>query len=151
MGPVEVIEMTDSSSTADGGCLCGAVRYCVTGPLRDVVNCHCGMCQRLHGGFGPHSKAAKSDLEILSDEGLAWYQSSDVARRGFCAQCGSSLFWDAFDQDTIGILAGTLDQPTGLSTLGHIFVASKADFVTITDDLPQFDESSNGRLEGDYR
>lgn len=134
-----------------GGCLCGAVRYQVTEPLRDVVNCHCSMCRRQHGGFGPHSKAPKSHITITNHTGLAWYQASGVARRGFCRLCGSGLFWEPFDQDATGILAGTLDAPTGLKTIGHIFVAEKSDFYEISDELPQFPGSSDGVLEGDYQ
>ena len=135
---------------ATGGCLCGAVRYEVAGPLRDVVNCHCAMCRRLHGGFGPHSKARKRDLRITNAQGLAWYRSSDIARRGFCRLCGSGLFWEPFAQDATGILAGTLDPPTGLRTLGHIFVGAKADFYEIGDGLPRFDGSSEGAFPDDF-
>ena len=134
-----------------GGCLCGAVRYEVRGPLRDVINCHCSMCQRLHGGFGPHSKAAKVNITITNDAGLAWYKTSAVARRGFCRECGSGLFWEPFDQDATGIIAGSLDVPTGLKTIGHIFVGEKSDFYQITDAEPQFQGSSAGKLAGDYK
>lgn len=143
--------MTDSRKTITGGCLCGAVRYEVRGLLRNVVNCHCSMCQRLHGGFGPHSKARKADITVTNDAGLAWYQTSEVARRGFCRVCGSSLFWEPFDLDATGILAGSLDGPTGLKTIGHIFVGEKADYYEISDGLPQFEGSSNGELVGDYK
>ena len=143
--------MSDAQKITTGGCLCGAVRYEITGPLRDVVNCHCEMCQKQHGGFGPHSKARKENIRITKSDGLAWYQTSDVARRGFCNQCGSGLFWEPLKQDGTGIIASTLDGPTGLKTIGHIFVSEKSDFYDITDDLPQFDESSDGELVGDYR
>ena len=132
-----------------GGCLCGAVRYEIRGPLRDVINCHCSMCQRLHGAFGAHSKARKANIAILEDKGLAWYATSERARRGFCRQCGSNLFWEPAGQDATGIVAGTLDQPTGLETMGHIFTAEKPDFYDLSDDLPKFDGSSDGALEGD--
>ncbi len=141
--------MTGDEIRHTGGCLCGAVRYQVRGPLRDVVNCHCTMCQRLHGAFGAHSKAKKADIDIVEDGGLAWYATSDLARRGFCLACGSNLFWEPTDQDATGIVAGTLDAPTGLKTIGHIFTAEKLDFYEITDDLPRFDGSSDGALEGD--
>ena len=134
-----------------GGCLCGAVRYQVKGPLRDVVNCHCSMCQKLHGNFGPHTKARKVNITITRSEGLAWYQTSQVARRGFCKNCGSSLFWEPFELDATGIIAGSLDGPTGLKTMGHIFVGEKCDFYDITDDYPQYQESSNGELVNDYK
>ena len=134
-----------------GGCLCGAVRYEIHGVLRDVVNCHCSMCQRLHGNFGPHTKAKKTDIQLTRDEGLTWFKTSEAARRGFCGRCGSNLFWEPFDQSTTGIIAGTLDMPTGLKTIGHIFVAEMSDFYQIEDNLPQFSGSSDGQLPGDYR
>lgn len=143
--------MTDTDKISTGGCLCGAVRYEVHGPLRDVVNCHCEMCQKQHGGFGPHTKARKANITLTKADGLAWYQTSDVARRGFCRNCGSGLFWEPFDQDGTGILAGTLDGDTGLKIIGHIFVDEKPDFYEITDGLPQFNGSSAGELVGDYR
>lgn len=136
---------------SSGGCLCGAVRYEVKGELRDVVNCHCEMCQKLHGGFGPHSKARKVNIKITHSEGLSWYKTSEIARRGFCQICGSGLFWEPFELDATGIIAGTLDQPTGLKTIGHIFVGEKPDFYTITDQEPQFTASSNGQLVNDYK
>ncbi len=143
--------MTDENAISTGGCLCGEVRYQVNGPLRDVVNCHCNMCQRLHGNFGSHSKARKVNITITKSCGLAWYQTSDVARRGFCRNCGSSLFWEPFNLDATGIIAGSLDHPTGLKTMGHIFVGEKSDFYEICDDLPQYISSSNGELVNDYK
>lgn len=143
--------MSSKHSITDGGCLCGAVRYQVQGPLRNVINCHCSMCQRLHGNFGPHSKARKTNITIIKSDGLAWYKTSDVARRGFCRECGSGLFWEPFEQDATGIIAGTLDKPSELKTIGHIFVGEKPDFYQITDDLPQFDGSSGGQLVDDYK
>lgn len=141
--------MTGDETRHAGGCLCGAVRYEVRGPLRDIVNCHCTMCRRLHGAFGAHSKARKADIDIVEDDGLAWYATSERARRGFCRACGSHLFWEPVDQDATGIVAGTLDPPTGLKTLGHIFTAEKPDFYEIADTLPRFDGSSDGAFAGD--
>jgi len=133
-----------------GGCLCGAVKFKIDGPLRDVVNCHCTMCQKLHGGFGGHAKAKKKDITFLSETGLKWYRTSAIAQRGFCEECGSSLFWQPDAQDATGILAGALDCPTNLKTIGHIFTAEKADFYEITDDLPQFEKSSDGGFKDDH-
>lgn len=109
------------------------------------------MCQKLHGNFGPHSKASKANITITKDDGLAWYRTSNVARRGFCRNCGSGLFWEPFALDATGIIAGTLDAPTGLKTMGHIFVAEKSDFYEIVDESPRFEGSSAGQLDGDYK
>ena len=140
----------DKSKISFGGCFCGAVRYEVKGTLRGVVNCHCSQCTKLNGNFGSHSKAPKSKIDITKDEGLHWYKISEVARRGFCRECGSGLFWENTEQDALGIIAGSLDSPTSLKTIGHIFVDDKSDFYEITDDIQQFKGSSGGELEGDY-
>jgi len=143
--------MAEENTVTEGGCLCGKVRYRVKGPLRDVVNCHCTMCQRLHGNFGPHSKARKEDITITKSDGLAWYETSKVARRGFCRDCGSGLFWEPFEQDATGIIAGSLDDPAELKTIGHIFVGEMSNFYEISDELPQFGGSSDGQLADDFK
>ena len=51
--------------------------------------------------------------------------------RGFCSECGASLFWSAQDRVSISVAAGTLDQPTGLHTVAHIFTAERADYYEI--------------------
>jgi hypothetical protein len=139
--------MTETANIHAGGCACGAVRYEVRGSLRGVVNCHCGMCRRLHGAFGAYTKATNADLTVTEDRGLAWYQSSKKARRGFCRECGASLFWQPKGFDTTSISAGSLDQPSGLATIGHIFTAEKSDFYDIRDDLVRYPGSAGGALD----
>jgi hypothetical protein len=117
-----------------GRCLCGAVRFEVDGPLRDVILCHCVECRRWHGHVCAATSVASDALRFVSDAGLRWIDSpaSDAhARRGFCGECGSSLFWDAPDRDTISIAAGTLDQPTGLKTVGQIHTADAGDYYEV--------------------
>ena len=122
---------------ATGGCLCGAVRYEVRGDLRAVAYCHCSQCRRFHGHIGAYTLAASDDFVLNEDRGLKWFPSSEASRRAFCSDCGSSLFWKSEERDGIAIAAGSLDQPTGVDSMDHIFVADKADYYAITDDLPQ--------------
>ena len=68
---------------------------------------------------------------------LAWFQSSERVRRGFCSVCGSTLFWDPIHRGTIAVAMGAFDNPTGTSLRMHIFVAEKGDYYTITDGVPQ--------------
>ena len=142
--------MSSNENTHTGGCLCGSVRYEVHGDLRGIVNCHCTVCQRLYGAFGPHSKAKKAEIRISKDKGLKWYATSARARRGFCGHWGSNLFWEPVSQDATGLVAGRLDQPTHLKTIGQIFTDEKADFVDLSDGVPIFAGSSDGALEGDF-
>ncbi len=127
--------MTDAIHT--GGCLCGAVRYEARGPLSDVTACHCGQCRRQSGHFYATTRVARQNLMLVEDRGLKWYRASPTARRGFCGDCGSTLFWQSDAGDATAILAGSLDAPTGLKLARHIFVADKGDYYEITDGLPQ--------------
>ena len=128
---------------AAGGCLCGAVRYEVVGPLRDVVNCHCGRCRRTHGHVAAYTATQPEHLALVEDRGLAWYRA-DGRDRGFCREGGASLFWRREGQDEVSIAAGTLDAPTGLRTVAHIFVADQGDYYRIEDDLERFPASRRG-------
>ncbi len=118
--------MTQTQHT--GACLCGAVRYRVRGPLRPVINCHCGQCQRWSGHIVAATQAAREQIEIEEAGALRWFESTPGIRRGFCGQCGSSLFWDDSATTGVSIMAGTLDPPTGLETRCDIFVADKSDY-----------------------
>ena len=128
-----------------GRCLCGAVRYEVNGPLRDVLICHCVECRRWHGHISASTAANRDDLVLTQDRGLRWFRSpaSDAgARRGFCVECGSSLFWDAPGRETISIAAGTLDDATGLRPAAHWYVSQAADYYELPDDgLPRHEHS----------
>lgn len=130
--------MSGKEISATGGCLCGAVRYQVREALPAVVNCHCGQCRRTGGHFGASTHAGDAAFALIEQRGLKWYRSSPQARRGFCRECGSTLFWKGDERAGISIAAGSLDQPTGLATSQHIFVADKGDYYTIDDGLPQW-------------
>ena len=118
-----------------GGCLCGAVQYRVRGRLRDVVFCHCTRCRRTHGHFAAYTACELADLDLVEERGLRWYEA-DGARRGFCAECGASLFWERGGRKTVSIAAGTLDGPTGLRPSHHIFAADAGDYYDVADGLP---------------
>lgn len=120
-----------------GGCLCGAVRYRVTGPLRPVVYCHCSQCRRTSGHFVAATAVPKDELIVEIDEYLDWFDSSEFASRGFCTRCGSSVFWRPNAKPYICIMAGTLDGSTGLEAVEHIYVSDKGDYYQLTDDLPK--------------
>ncbi len=121
-----------------GGCLCGAIRYEVTGPLRDVVICHCSRCLRTHGHAAAYAQCARDDLLLVRSGGLRWYEA-DGRARGFCATCGASLFWRADGRETVSIAAGTLDQPTGLKTVAQIYTRDHADYYGIDGPGERFD------------
>jgi len=79
----------------------------------------------------------KTDLTIDGAEHLSWFRSSEKVQRGFCSRCGSSLFFEPFHRDWIGVAMGAFDTPTGSRLDLHIFVSEKGDYYDITDGLPQ--------------
>lgn len=136
--------MTDQT----GGCLCGGVRYRVTGPLRQVVACHCGQCRRTSGHHAAFTACFAGDLVMESDRVLRWYRSSPEAERGFCGECGSNLFWRPVAGGTVAIAAGTLDGAAGLSLMAHAFAADKGAYYEIADDLPHWPQAIPGLSAG---
>jgi hypothetical protein len=125
-----------STRVRTGGCLCGAVRYEVHGPLRPIVICHCSQCRRMMSHVMAASAARQRDFHLTPGSPLQWYDSSSEARRGFCGRCGSTLFWQAAAREYISIAAGTLDQADDLRIACHIHVADKAAYETVPDDAP---------------
>ncbi len=120
-----------------GACLCGAVTFSLSGPLGGTIACHCTQCRRQSGHYFAAVGAPRSAVAIPETEDLVWYRSSDIARRGFCRRCGSTLFWDPFEGEVTEVALGALDAPTGLTLERHVHVASKGDYYQITDGLPQ--------------
>ena len=114
-----------------GSCLCGAVKYEVHGPLRPVIACHCEQCRKQTGTYMSATAAADGDLKVIEDRGLKWYRSSDTARRGFCGECGSVLFWKGDGRNYTAIAAGSIYGPTGAPLEGHIFCESAGDYYVI--------------------
>ena len=123
-----------------GSCLCGGVRYTVSGPLRPVVACHCNQCRKTSGHYVAATQCAADDLAI---EGYAlnWYRSSEHAERGFCSVCGSNLFWRRFDTSYVSIFAGTIDGATGLTIESQLYPESKGDYYDLPD-VPVRDQAT---------
>ena len=123
-----------------GSCDCQRVVFELIGELRDVVFCHCSQCRKTSGHYWAATQVPKVNLNLIKATSLSWYDSSDKARRGFCSVCGSSMFYERKGIDKISVSAGSLEIPTSLDRMRHIYVASKGDYYDISDDLPQFEE-----------
>ena len=139
----------DKAPILKGGCLCGQLCYQITGPRRDIINCHCENCRKSHGHVAAYTCVDKQDLVLTRQQSLKWFHDkSPNTWRGFCGECGSSLFWDARKGDSkISVSAGSLDASHGLRTIGHVYVSEAGDYYEIGDQLPQFEKSNAGELE----
>ncbi len=127
-----------TSTNVTGGCVCGQVRFSIDTPDRRVIACHCRQCRRMSGHVYAATAAARDGFAITEDKGLAWYQSSAVSRRGFCRNCGSSLFFDHGPDEPMGVAAGALDDDAGLELVVHIFTNEAGHYYGIDKDIPSF-------------
>jgi hypothetical protein len=120
-----------------GSCLCGAIRFEVSGELHPPDACHCTMCRKTSGHIWASTDLPRTAVTIRGEENVTWYRSSEKVRRGFCKTCGASLFFDPIYRDFIAIAMGAFDKPTGTKLAINIFTAHKGDYYDITDGLPQ--------------
>lgn len=125
-----------------GGCLCGAVKYAVDGPIREVVYCHCSQCRKQTGLYYAASNAMNADLKVEGEANVTWYASSDTGRRGFCKTCGSALFWKNEGADYTSIMAGSFEDDVPLVAGYHIFCEDKGGFYAIEDGLKQYGQGT---------
>lgn len=127
--------------TIKGGCLCGKVRYEISGRLVAADHCHCSMCRRQHGAaFATYADFTPGEFKWTSGEDLVRvYETPAGAGWCFCRECGSSLAGS--EKGTLtSITLGTVEGDPGIRPASHIFVGSRARWHEITDDLPQFEE-----------
>jgi hypothetical protein len=124
-----------------GSCLCGAVKYEIAGELSPIQLCHCSMCRRSSGtAFASNMPVRAIDLCIVAGEAaLKAYESRPGKHRVFCGECGSPIFSRSRgDPSMVRVRAGTLHDPAPTHAAFHFHVASKASWLPITDDLPQY-------------
>ena len=122
-----------------GACLCGGYSFEVEGEFSEMVDCFCSMCRRAHGAaFATFVGCKATDFKLRKGQELVGkYRSSEQGTRSFCTVCGSNL--PMIGETSVYIPAGLLDGDPGVRTSAHLFASSKADWVSIHDDAPQFD------------
>ena len=133
----------DTARSLEGGCLCGALRFSISGPLGPIGHCHCRTCQKgQSAAFATTARVAWDDFEWQSDESeLRSYESTLGKKRSFCARCGSKLFaaWDG--EDELILRLGVLDSDPGTRPLVHIWTDHIQDWFDLRSSLPQFPRS----------
>jgi len=130
-----------------GSCLCGSVRFSVDPAPTAVYFCHCGQCRKAQGtAFASSVPVLKSAFTLYEGaEFLRSYRATPSKARWFCGRCGAPLYSEVDGSDTLRLRAGALDDSSMLVPAAHIFVAGKANWYTINDDLPQFPGREPGR------
>jgi hypothetical protein len=123
-----------------GGCLCGAVRYeCSAAPIA-MGNCHCRDCQRATGTAYASGLLVPQSAVTITGE-VKYYEvigdSGNIVGRGFCPNCGSRLFSKPPIPEFMGIMAGSLDDPSWFRPTMDIYTASAQPWDYMNPDLPK--------------
>ena len=119
-------------------CLCKGINMTIRGEFRSVINCHCIQCTKTHGNFAAYTSVLEENIFFKSKKTLKWFKSSTKARRGFCNNCGASIFFKRSGSRSVSISAGLFKKPTKLKTISHIYIQNKRDYYKISDNLPKF-------------
>ncbi len=134
--------MAETADKVTGGCMCGAVRYEVTGDSFSVVHCHCLSCRRHTGAPVVTLAGFKQDQVRFTSGERRIYESSPGVGRVFCGQCGTPLTWEG-DGGELGAIIelhiSTFDNPDILVPTGHAFEPERISWFDIADNLPRYE------------
>lgn len=141
----EGVTMTESLNSnariLTGECYCRAVRFEVADAFSYAMNCHCSNCRRTTGAaFKPFAGIPQDKLRIVQGGDQQMIFGDDTTHDAHCARCGSLLYSRVREGQWVHVAMGTLVDAPSIRPSAHIFVASKAPWHEITDDLPQYRE-----------
>lgn len=132
------------TSTIKGSCLCHQVTYQIKGHLGIFQYCHCSRCRKFTGSaFAASLLISPEDFEWLSgEENVGRYEPEGVKHfaTSFCKNCGSSLPWLTQSGKGVVVPAGTLDEDPVIRPSQNIYCASRAEWYTDPQQLPEYDE-----------
>lgn len=135
--------MTEASTETiecRGQCLCGAVKVTARTLVRRLVACHCGMCRKWGGG--PFlAVSAGTDVSFEGEESITAYDSSQWAERGFCARCGTHLFYRLKDTRHYEMPVGLFDAVDGVAFTGQIYIDAKPGYYAFANQTKDMTEA----------
>jgi len=126
-----------------GSCLCGNVRYELSGELGEFGYCHCTSCRKASGSaHAANAPIGRTDFRLVSGtDTLQEFESSPGKLRAFCSRCGSPIYaYLSASRNILRIRLGSLDTAFTKQPRAHTFVSDKASWEPIGDSLPQFPE-----------
>lgn len=131
-----------------GSCLCGCINYQVSSFEGPFMFCHCSRCRKASGSaFASNAVIKTENLQITQGKQyLKFYKTTAGVSRSFCGECGSPIYSQKdYEPGILRLRLGTLDTPLKgvIKPQAHLFVASKAEWDSICDNLPQFAEFPN--------
>ena len=132
------------SDQHEGSCLCGHVKFRVSGSPTNVSSCHCRMCQKASGAAClTLAEFSKGQVEWLGEP--QWRASSDKAERGFCPNCGATVSFRYIGSDNVDVAVALFDDPKAFPPTHDIYTESVQPWTKLDPTVPQF---KRGREEG---
>ena len=126
-----------------GSCLCKSISFEIYNECRYSILCHCTMCQKSNAEFSNYTKVQKENFKFSTKKNLKWFYSSKNFKRGFCSNCGSSLFFQSQHSNSeIAVSTGSLN--TRVPVKGHIYYKDKKSNLTFPGNHTKFETSSKG-------
>lgn len=132
-----------NAQTAEGGCLCGAIRYRISGAPAALTRCHCRTCRLAAGAPAVAWAIFDADaFEWIAGEPAA-FESSPGITRTFCGRCGTSLAYRSASRPrVVDVTAATLDDANRFAPLREIWIEEKLAWEPLDDALPHYPRSS---------
>jgi len=121
--------------SSSGKCLCGAVTFTAETVDSHVHACHCTMCRNWSGG--PLLAAQASGVTFSGEASLKTYKSSEWAERGFCSECGTSLYYRMSGADEFILCTGSFDDAEQFALAGEIYIDEKPSSYAFAGDHPR--------------
>lgn len=141
--PPEPAEPEAGAEILEGGCLCGALRYRIAGPIDWVAHCHCSMCRRTSGAVVVTWLTVPATRFTFIRGAPARYRSSDHAERTFCPGCGTQLtFVSSRFPESVDVTVGTLDDPDRTPADHQIWTENRVSWLHLDEDLPAFPQET---------
>lgn len=134
--------MTDVTT---GRCLCGNLQFELRGRRLWVAHCHCQSCRRNTGSAVATFVGYNKDQLTYTRGERKFYQSSPGVQRGFCADCGTPMTYEA-DRcpDEVHLYVSTIDNPGAFQPQVHVFLGERIPWLELEDDLPRYEGFSEG-------
>ncbi len=125
-----------------GGCLCGHIRYQANGKPSDATHCHCELCRRSSGAaFVSWATFRSADFAFTKGK-PARFDSSEIAVRQFCPNCGTQLTFQFHrSPQSIDITLASMDDPGEITPQDHIWTKRQLPWIKLADELPRHAES----------
>ncbi|MBL3590449.1 MAG: GFA family protein [gamma proteobacterium endosymbiont of Lamellibrachia anaximandri] len=137
-----------STNTYKGGCLCGKVRFEITGEIENIIYCHCSQCRKAQGSaFATNGNVDVEKFIFISGEDeLTGYQSSPGQTKYFCKHCGSPIISkNESVPNKVRVRLGTVESDIHERPIAHIFITSKANWEELPDNLPHYESYEPSR------